>query len=57
MGHMGGLINPAPGAEDAEPVIQIPVGLPCLERGRLVKKNFWFSFWVYAYMADKIKKA
>ena len=26
------------GAEDAEPVIQIPVGLPCLERGRLVKK-------------------
>ena len=25
--------------EDAEPVIQIPVGLPCLERGRLVKKE------------------
>ena len=31
------------GTEDAEPVIQIPVGLPCLERGRLVKKgNFIF---------------
>ena len=23
---------------DAEPVIQIPIGLPCLQRGRLVKK-------------------
>ena len=35
----GGLTNPAPGAEDAEPVILIPVGLPCLERGRLYKKS------------------
>ena len=25
--------------EDAESVIQIPVGLPCLERGRLIKKR------------------
>ena len=25
--------------EDAKPVFQIPVGLPCLERGRLVKKG------------------
>ena len=24
--------------EDAKPVIQIPVGLPCLEKGALVKK-------------------
>ena len=31
--------TPAPGAEDAEPVILIPVGLPCLERGRLHKKT------------------
>ena len=38
MGHTGGLINPAPGVEDAELVIQIQMGLPCLERGRLVKK-------------------
>ena len=29
----------APGAEDAEPVILIPVGLPCLERGRLLQKK------------------
>ena len=35
----GGLTNPAPGAEDAEPVALIPVGLPCLERGRLYKKK------------------
>ena len=35
----GGLTNPASGAEDAEPVILIPVGLPCLERGRLYKKG------------------
>ena len=31
--------TPAPGAEDAEPVILVPVGLPCLERGRLYQKN------------------
>ena len=31
--------TPAPGAEDAEPVILTPVGLPCLERGRLYKKE------------------
>ena len=35
----GGVINPTPGAEDAKRVIQIPVGLPCLERGRLAKKK------------------
>ena len=35
----GGLTNPRPGAEDAEPVILVPVGLPCLERGRLYKKR------------------
>ena len=40
VGHMGGLTNPpAPGAEDAEPVILIPVGLPCLKRGRLYQKK------------------
>ena len=38
MGHTGGLIKPVPGVEDAEPVIQKLVGLPCLERGRLVKR-------------------
>ena len=32
-GHTGDLINPACGVNNAEPVIQIPVGLPCLERG------------------------
>ena len=37
VGHMGGLTNPAPGAEDAEPVILIPVGL---KRGRLLKKDY-----------------
>ena len=39
VGHMGGLTNPAPRAEDAEPVILILVGLPCLERGRLTHKK------------------
>ena len=39
MGHTGGLTNPAPGVEDAEPVILIPVGLSCLKRGRLLKKT------------------
>ena len=33
--------TPDPGAEDAKPVILIPVGLPCLERGRLYKKKFF----------------
>ena len=37
MGH--GLINPATGADNTEPVFQIPVGLPSLERGRRVKKT------------------
>ena len=37
--HTGGLKKTAPGTKDAEPVIQIPVGLPCLKRGRLVKKG------------------
>ena len=39
MGHMGGLINSAPGMDNTEPVFQIPVGLPSLERGRGVKKS------------------
>ena len=39
MGNMGGLINPAPGADNTEPVFQIPVGLPSLERGCRVKKT------------------
>ena len=34
--HYGWSNNP--GAEDAEPVILIPVGFPCLERGRPYKK-------------------
>ena len=38
VGHTSGLVNPAPGAEDAELVTLILVGPPCLERGRLVKK-------------------
>ena len=42
MGHMVSLINPAPGTDNTEPVIQIPVGLPGLERGRHVKKR-WFQ--------------
>ena len=39
VGHTGGLTNPAPGAEDAEPVILMQVGLPCLKRGRLLQKS------------------
>ena len=37
-GHKGGK-KTAPGADDTEPVIQVPVGLPCLERGRHAKKE------------------
>ena len=33
MGHMRGLINPAPGTEDAEPVIQIS------KEGTMTKKS------------------
>ena len=33
--------------EDVEPVIQIPVGLACFERGRLVKKRLIF----YSYLS------
>ena len=44
LGHTGGLITS--GAEDAEPVIQIPVGLPFFERERLVKKAVVFVEWV-----------
>ena len=29
-GHKGGLTNPAPGADNAEPVFQTPMGLPSL---------------------------
>ena len=36
---MGGPKKPAPGAENTEPVIQIPVGLLSLERGRRSKKR------------------
>ena len=43
MGHMGGLINHAPGADNTEPVFQIPVGLPNLERGRRDKKGTYYS--------------
>ena len=42
LGHTGGLVNLAPGAEDAKPVIQTLVGFPCLERGRRVKKYSTF---------------
>ena len=38
VGHTGGLTNPTLGAEDAEPIILILVGLPCLKRGCLNKK-------------------
>ena len=42
MGHMGGLINPHP-----EPVFQILVGLPTLERGHRVKKGpSHYKLWV-----------
>ena len=40
MGHKDGLKKPAPGADNTEPVFQIPVGLPSLERGCHVKKNY-----------------
>ena len=36
---MGGLKKPRPGAENTEPVFQIPVGLPSLERGRRIQKK------------------
>ena len=36
----GGLKKTAPGAENAKPVFQIPVGLPCLVSGRHVKKTY-----------------
>ena len=39
VGHTGGLTNPASGAEDADPVFLIPVGLPGLKRGRLSQKR------------------
>ena len=39
MGHTGGLKTPAPGADNAKPVFLIPVGLPCLKRGRLSQKR------------------
>ena len=35
--------TPAPGAENAEPVTLIPVGFPCLERGRLYKKKLYID--------------
>ena len=39
VGHTGGLKNPAPGAEDAEPVFLRPMGLPCFERGHLLQER------------------
>ena len=45
VGHTGVLTKPAPGAEHAKPVIQIPVGLPCLERGHLFQKNSLIYFY------------
>ena len=51
MEHTGGLITPSPGAEDAEPVIQIPVGLPCLEGALSKNENNSSIFW------DKEKKS
>ena len=44
VGHTGGLTNPRPGTEDAEPVILIPEDLPCPERGRLFKKRHTAQF-------------
>ena len=39
VGHVGGLI-PAPGTDDAlQLVLLIPVGLPCLERGRMMSET------------------
>ena len=38
MRHKGGLKKTAPGADNSEPIFQIPVGLPSLVRGRRVKK-------------------
>ena len=46
VGHTGSLTKtPVSAEEDAETVIQIPVGLPCLERGRRNKKSYmkWFE--------------
>ena len=40
LGAQGGSNKSPPhGVEDAEPVVQIPVGLPSLERGRRLKKK------------------
>ena len=43
----------APGAEDAELVILIPVGLPCLERGRLYKKTFLTGVFEHKMIASR----
>ena len=43
LGYTGGLTNPTPCAEDAEAVFLIQVGLSCLKRGHLNKKN-WSRF-------------
>ena len=39
MWHMCCLKKPAPGADNTEPVFQIPAALPSIERGRRVKKD------------------
>ena len=38
LGRTGGLTDPCPGAEDVQPVLVIPVYLPCLNRGHRDKK-------------------
>ena len=38
-GGTGGLKKPRPDAENAEPVVQIPVDLPCLGIGRRIKNH------------------
>ena len=53
VGHTDGLKKTAPGADDAEPVILIPVGLPCLKRGRLYKNTYiQFSTQMSKYTAS-----
>ena len=37
--------NPAPGAENTDPIVQKAVGLPSLERGRRVNKKRLDGFW------------
>ena len=57
MGHMGGLKKTRPEADNTEPVFQIPVGLPSLERGRHVKKNLMENqsqYWLISVIGKTI---